>query len=168
MRAWLSRSDFTSGDDVVLELLVFALLRRRQRFVVQAVVDVLVLQPAQPLVAIGDVVEGLHHLALGLMPSSTGMIGGRITGAAMAHYVLDDEPFRRAFAELAASGWKLNLESAKRPGAARAPNSKVKSTCPQCGGNAWAKPDFRLGCVACGVEMISVRPAVQSYEQEAA
>jgi hypothetical protein len=106
--------------------------------------------------------------AVGLMPSSTGMVGGRITGASMSHYVIDDGPFSQAFAELAATGWKLNLESAKRPGEVRAPNSKVKSTCPQCGGNGWAKPDFRLGCIACGVEMISERPAVRSYEQEAA
>ena len=54
------------GDDVVLELLVAALLRGRERIVAQLVLDVLVLQAAQPLVGIGDVVEGLHHLGLEL------------------------------------------------------------------------------------------------------
>ena len=54
------------GDDVVLELLVAALLRGRERIVAQLVLDVLVLQAAQALVGIGDVVEGLDHLGLEL------------------------------------------------------------------------------------------------------
>ena len=54
------------GDDVVLELLVAALLRGRERIVAQLVLDVLVLQAAQPLVGVGDVVEGLDHLGLEL------------------------------------------------------------------------------------------------------
>ena len=54
------------GDDVVLELLVAALLRRRQRGVLELELDVLVLQAAQPLVGVGDVVEGLDHLGLEL------------------------------------------------------------------------------------------------------
>ena len=54
------------GDDLVLELLVFALLRGRQRRALELELDVLVLQPAQPLVGVGDVVEGLQHLGLEL------------------------------------------------------------------------------------------------------
>ena len=53
-------------DDLFLQLLVFALLRRRQRVVLQAEFDVLLLQAAQPLEAVGDVVEGLDHLRLQL------------------------------------------------------------------------------------------------------
>jgi hypothetical protein len=104
----------------------------------------------------------------GLMPSSTGAVGGKITGAHMAHYILDGGPFSQAFAELATTGWKLNLESARRVGDAKSPPSKVKSTWPRCGGNAWAKPDFALACVACGnVAMIPETPAAtQSYEQQ--
>ena len=49
------------GDDLFLELLVFALLRRRQRGVLQAEFDVLLLQAAQPLEGVGDGVEGLDH-----------------------------------------------------------------------------------------------------------
>src|SRR5207247_7087405 len=60
------------ADDVVLELLVAALLRGRERIVAQLVLDVLVLQAAQPLVGVGDVVEGLHHLGLEL-----GLDGGK-------------------------------------------------------------------------------------------
>ena len=53
-------------DDLFLELLVLALLRRRQQLVVQLVVDVLVLQSAQAFEGIGDGVEGLQHLGLEL------------------------------------------------------------------------------------------------------
>ena len=66
MRAWLRRKRLHLGDDVVLELLVAALLRGRERIVAQLVLDVLVLQAAQPLVGVGDVVEGLDHLGLEL------------------------------------------------------------------------------------------------------
>src|SRR6267378_1651438 len=52
------------ADDLVLELLVAALLRGRERIVAQLVLDVLVLQAAQPLVGIGDIVERLDHFGL--------------------------------------------------------------------------------------------------------
>src|SRR4029077_8671005 len=53
--------------DLFLELLVFALLARRKRAGrVQLVVDVLLLQAAQPLELIGDGVESLEHLWLEL------------------------------------------------------------------------------------------------------
>ena len=54
------------GDEVFLDLLVLALLRGRERLVLQLVRDVLVLQAAQPLVLVGDLVEGLEHLRLQL------------------------------------------------------------------------------------------------------
>ena len=103
--------------------------------------------------------------AVGLQPSSTGAVGGRETGQRMTHYIIPDGLFARSFARLAARGWRLNLQSAHRPGEQRAPSSKVKSTCPACGGNAWAKPNYRLACVDCGnVPMV---PEVQSYDQAA-
>ena len=71
------------GDDIVPDLLVAALLRGRERFVVQLVVNVLVLQAAQPFVGVGDVVERLDDpgLELGL----DGAERERIL------YVVDDE-----------------------------------------------------------------------------
>ena len=54
------------GDDLFLQLLVLALLRRRQRGALQAELDVLLLQAAQLLEVVGDVVEGLDHLRLEL------------------------------------------------------------------------------------------------------
>src|SRR5213592_1089318 len=60
------------ADDLVLELLVPALLRGRERIVAQLVLDVLVLQAPQPLVGIGDIVKGLEHLGFEL-----GLDGGK-------------------------------------------------------------------------------------------
>ena len=77
-------------DDLFLELLVLALLRRRQRLVVQLVVDVLVLQSAQAFEGIGDGVEGLQHLGLEL-----GLDGGE------RHRVLGIVLVGVAFAECA-------------------------------------------------------------------
>jgi SprT-like family len=73
--------------------------------------------------------------ALGLMPSINGMVGGRTTGAKMGHYIVEGGPFSQVFAELAASGWRLHLESTPYRGEARAPSSKTKFTCPGCGWN---------------------------------
>jgi hypothetical protein len=74
------------------------------------------------------------------MPSNSGAVGGKRTGPKMSHYVIPDGPFARVFAELKASGWKLNLQSAP----ARVPDrkkseSKTKFSCPECELNAWAK-----------------------------
>ena len=53
-------------DNVFLELPRLALLRRRQRLVLELALDVELLQPAQPLELVGDVVEDHQHLGLEL------------------------------------------------------------------------------------------------------
>ena len=66
MRAWLSRSDFTS---VMISSLSFLYLRScagDSEAFLQAEFDVLLLQAAQPLERVGDVVEGLDHFRLEL------------------------------------------------------------------------------------------------------
>ena len=66
MRAWFSRSDFTSAMISSLSFLYLRSWRRRQRVALELERDVLVLQAAQPLVVVGDGVEGLDHLGLQL------------------------------------------------------------------------------------------------------
>ena len=103
-------------------------------------------------------------IGLGLIPSNTGAVGGKITGVHMTHYIMDGGPFSRAFAELAASGWKLNLESTQITGAPKGRGSKVKFTCPDCEQNVWGKPDTYVFCGPCLettdrlIKMISARP----------
>ena len=62
--ALIERERLDVGDELFFQLLVTALLRRRERLVLELVLDVLVLQLAQPLVGVGDLVEGLDHLRL--------------------------------------------------------------------------------------------------------
>ena len=88
--------------------------------------------------------------AVGLQPSSTGMVGGRETGQRMSHYIIAGGAFEQSYDRLAASNWRLNLESAHRPGEQRKPNdSKTKFTCPMCGRNVWGKPDTMVLCLPC-------------------
>jgi hypothetical protein len=60
--------------------------------------------------------------AIGLQPSSTGAVGGKETGQRVTHYIIPDGPFARAFAKLAETRWKLNLQSAHHAGGNKAPN----------------------------------------------
>jgi hypothetical protein len=94
---------------------------------------------------------------IGLMPSSTGAVGGAEVGQHMSHYVVRDGPFQKAFQKLVADGWRLNLETAiAAAGRGRGPPSKVKFTCGSCGQNAWGKPDLKINCGVCGVAMPAV------------
>jgi hypothetical protein len=102
--------------------------------------------------------------AIGLMPSSTGMVGGKETGQRMMDYPIPDGPFVKAFAALAASGWKLNLQSAARDGGPKAPPSKVKFTCLSCGQNAWGKPDLLIACIPCNGTLMLSEAQAQSYD----
>jgi hypothetical protein len=104
---------------------------------------------------------------IGLQPSSTGMVGGKETGQRMSDYIIPGGPFERSYDKLAATGWKLILQSAPRPGGTRAPNSKVKYTCQTCGFNLWGKPgaDGEALHAPCGnVPMVQ---EIQSYDQAA-
>jgi predicted SprT family Zn-dependent metalloprotease len=91
--------------------------------------------------------------SIGLQPSSTGMVGGKETGQKMLDYIISGGRFECAYLDLAATGWKLNLQSAHRPVPTKLPtNSKTKFTCPSCGQNTWAKPNAQLMCLFCFTE----------------
>jgi hypothetical protein len=90
---------------------------------------------------------------VGLQPSNTGAVGGKETGQRMSHYVVPDGRFAHAFAALAMTGWKLNLESAHHPGPAGSRKNKTKFICTSCGQNAWGKPDLAVTCTPCRIEM---------------
>jgi predicted SprT family Zn-dependent metalloprotease len=93
--------------------------------------------------------------AVGLIPSSTGAPGGKPTGQRVSHYIELDGAFAIACAELLRDGFTLRYadlfddEEAKKKKA----ESKTKYTCPQCGLNAWAKPDAHIMCEACATRM---------------
>jgi hypothetical protein len=107
--------------------------------------------------------------SIGLMPSSTGMVGGRETGQRMQDYPIPGGRFLKACDDLFATGWKLNLQSAARAGGTKAPKQKTKYTCPSCGLNLWGnRQDANVNCNPCGCVMPAERPASQSYDQQAA
>jgi hypothetical protein len=105
--------------------------------------------------------------SLGLQPSSTGAVGGKRTGQRVSHYIIPSGPFTQTYAKLAATGWKLNLQSAHRPGATKGPSSKTKFTCAQCGQNAWGKPDLAITCTPCRIMMVP-EATIGSYERDVA
>jgi predicted SprT family Zn-dependent metalloprotease len=92
---------------------------------------------------------------IGLQASSTGMVGGKETGQRMMHYIIPGGAFQKSYQRLAATGWKLNLQSAPVSGPKGGKNSKTKFTCPECGQNAWGKPDLAVICKPCRIEMKS-------------
>ena len=87
---------------------------------------------------------------IGLQPSSTGEAGGKETGQSVSHYLLPEGRFAKASAALAASGFALHWQSVPAIEQARGKkSSKTKFTCPNCGLNAWAKPNACLICGEC-------------------
>jgi hypothetical protein len=100
-------------------------------------------------------------IKMGLMPSNTGAAGGKITGVQMTHYVLPNGAFAKAFADLAATGWKLNLQSAPLMGREGGRASKTKFTCVHCGQNVWGKPDSAAACWTCMARTLPDRLTVE-------
>ena len=107
---------------------------------------------------------------LGLMPSNSGMVGGKRTGQQMQHYIIPGGAYAQAFAALAATGWKLNLQSTIHTGGEKKPPSKVKFTCLSCGSNMWGKPDSKDICGECNqwrrVAASEVHADFASYDRE--
>lgn len=80
------------------------------------------------------------------------------TGTKVTHVIVPGGPFEKACEELLATGLHINWRSCEQSPAEKAiakkkRDSKTKFTCPECGLNAWAKPDAVIGCWECGVEM---------------
>lgn len=110
----------------------------------------------------GDISRsGYHNLewankmqAIGLMPSDTGKIGGKVTGQNMTHYILEGHGFDIACNELASLNitidWNANPEI-KKP-------SKPKNCyeCASCGTKVWGKKDLNIKCGDCNETMEDV------------
>lgn len=93
---------------------------------------------------------------IGLIPSSTGKIGGKETGQKMHHLIEEDGLFALAVQKLLVEHPAIlyydqtsDKDSARKKKAA----SKTKYTCPTCGLNAWAKPEAPLVCGSCQEQM---------------
>jgi hypothetical protein len=98
----------------------------------------------------GQEVFRQHADRISSQPSTTGEPGGQETGQSVTHYIIPDGRYAKAYAQLAATGFQLHWQSipASEQGRAKK-SSKTKFTCPECGQNAWAKPDAHLICGEC-------------------
>lgn len=76
--------------------------------------------------------------------------GGKRTGQKMTHYVQPGGAFDQTANGLIADGFKINWASFNNgPAKTEKKKNKIKYTCPDCGQNAWAKPEARLVCGDC-------------------
>jgi hypothetical protein len=110
--------------------------------------------------------------SIGLMPSATGEPGGTVTGDCISHYILEDGPFLAACRTFL-TRYRLTWESATPRVGTTTPlvgttktQTRAKFTCPNCGLNAWAKPDANIDCHQCSEEarepiLMRANPAAQ-------
>ena len=91
--------------------------------------------------------------ANGLQPSSTGMVGGKETGQRMSDYIIPGGKFEQAYDQLAATSWRLNLQSAHRPGPKDKEKDKSTFICVPCKQTAYGKPSLAIICELCGAKM---------------
>ena len=96
---------------------------------------------------------------IGLTPSDTGRPGGKRTGQHMNHYVIEDGAYAKASTELLSSGFVISWRDRARedgPGKGKTAGKagvRTKYTCPDCGLNAWAKPEVVILCGGCEVAL---------------
>lgn len=94
--------------------------------------------------------------ALGLIPSDTGQLGGKDTGQRMTHYIGEGGRFSRYCTELLSTGFTVPYVEIWAETAAKGKSkNKTKFVCCECGSTAWGKPDLRIICAECEVEMLA-------------
>lgn len=95
----------------------------------------------------------------GLMCSSTGLQGGKVTGRRMADYVIDGGPFSIKFKAMPEE-FMLPFISTQKISANPSiqdssitnvlkTRNKTKYSCPKCEDNVWGKPNMELLCINC-------------------
>ena len=103
--------------------------------------------------------------SVGLIPSDTGLPGGKQTGQSMTHFIDESGEFLRQTAVILDVGWTIPHidipeEKEKRK------NNRPKYTCPQCSIQAWAKSGLLLGCVNCRLSLAEEIPDESEEDQE--
>jgi hypothetical protein len=100
--------------------------------------------------------------SIGLVPSDTGLVGGKETGDRMSHYILDDGPYDLSFKRLLASGWQLDLGEVEIAVENSKPKKREGFKCEFCDMTAEARASAQIACVTC---MIAERPDLAEFLQ---
>jgi len=93
--------------------------------------------------------------AIGLIPTDTGLAGGKETGQKVTHLVEPGGKFEKSCTAFLAKHSTVLYQDRAGEGETRKKKaaSKTKYTCPDCQANAWAKPDTHLVCGDCDQPM---------------
>jgi predicted SprT family Zn-dependent metalloprotease len=114
---------------------------------------------------------------IGLMPSSTGMPGGKKTGDCMSDYMIEGGRFEKSLKNLLGKGFMVSwsdrcvrLLIKNEDGVGNNTNSegkiqtiqivslnnsnRNKYSCAECGINAWGKPGLNIACGDCRIQLI--------------
>lgn len=113
----------------------------------------------------GETSRGGYHnkewaakmVEIGLIPSDTGQPCGKTTGQRVSHYIKDDGSFSMHCTELLNDGFVLpfvELWDEAKATKSKAKN-KTKFICDCCGAAAWGKPELKIICAECDVEMLA-------------
>jgi predicted SprT family Zn-dependent metalloprotease len=91
---------------------------------------------------------------IGLMPSDTGLPGGKKTGQRMTHYIIRGGRFEVSASRLIAEKFKISWgeeknEMKRKIALLNSKKSKTKYTCQSCGANIWGKSGLKVICGTC-------------------
>lgn len=92
-------------------------------------------------------------LEVGLIPTTTGDEGGKMTGQKVTHMIRPGGPFDLATQRLLDLGYTLTWSSCPPPKTASKSGSRVKYECDECGAAAWGKAELRITCADCDAPM---------------
>lgn len=94
-------------------------------------------------------------IEIGLMPTSTGEIGGRQTGQKMTHVIINGGKFEITCGAFLTRGSVLHLNSVIDEKVEKErKKTREKFTCPSCLQSAWAKKTANLMCGECEEHMV--------------
>lgn len=99
---------------------------------------------------------GAKMEVIGLIPSNTGLPGGKKTGQQMHHYAEKGGAFAKALDKMP-KDVKLPWLAAAIPEKEKKPTknkNKIKYICPDCEACIWGKSGLAVACVGCGWEFV--------------
>jgi predicted SprT family Zn-dependent metalloprotease len=92
--------------------------------------------------------------SIGLVPSHTGMPGGKRTGQKMSHYIAPAGLFQHHWQILADRGFRLDWQDRVTNGREAVKKLKATYACPKCSFHLWGQEGHHISCDDCGEAMV--------------